>query len=102
MLAAFRSPLVDTLAKVMPVVRQPCRKFGDGSLRDRGFLTTRSRERAVSLVERRASSPVNPSAARQWRELKGSDLWGCDLLQPAILLQLVNQDRNPSRNLTCA
>jgi hypothetical protein len=45
MLAAFRSPLVDIKAKVKPVVRQPCRKFGDGSLRDRGFLTTRSRER---------------------------------------------------------
>jgi hypothetical protein len=32
MLAAFRSPLVDIEAKVKPVVRQPCRNFGDGSL----------------------------------------------------------------------
>jgi hypothetical protein len=32
MLAAFRSPLVDIKAKVKPVVRQPCRKFGDEPL----------------------------------------------------------------------
>lgn len=50
MLAAFRSPLVDIKAKVMPVVRQPCRKFGNSSLRDRGVLTTRSRKRAVSVI----------------------------------------------------
>ena len=49
----------------------------------RGFLTTRSRKRAVSLVERRASSPVNPGAARHWSQLKGGDLSGRKLLQPA-------------------
>jgi len=31
MLAAFRSPLVDREAKVKPVARQPCRKFGNAS-----------------------------------------------------------------------
>src|SRR5438270_13326222 len=54
MLAAFRSPLVDTEAKVKPVARQPCRKFGNAS-----------HPRACRfVVERRAYSPVNPSAAR--------------------------------------
>jgi hypothetical protein len=32
MLAAFRSPLVDIEAEVKPVVRQPCRKFGNDPL----------------------------------------------------------------------
>lgn len=92
MLAAFRSPLVDTEAKVKPAARQPCRRFGNAS-----------HPRACRFVSGEtgvlARQPEPSSALARVKVAIFGVASSCSML---ILPQLVNQDRPPNRNLTCA